>query len=306
MQTPTVEELKLREARVQGAEQAISALKEATIELDRRAAAFDADIQRIESRQAGNLKWTIGAILGFGAILATVGVVLLIAQIDERRSLDSRITAEITTTRQQIEAIERDVNTLTQALEAVRHDAASGLQAAESLSGGVSALQQRLDEALHRTDLLLGRLSANVDSIRADFAYLVDGGGNRSSFEGQVAIDVPYESIDAGPTGTFLSDVEIAVLSSGGLLRAGTLRITVPGHGRIPRQWVTYELNMQFLAALADRIPGATADALRQAPDVRVLMTRFYDAGAWPALIQASVDNALDDYVIEREPIDLN
>lgn len=306
METPSVEELKLREARVQGAEQAISALQEATRALERRAAAFDENMRRIERRQIGNLKWTIGTFLGLSAVLASIGIVILLNQEDERRTLDALIAAEVTATRQGIEAMERNASTQALALEAVKQDTAIALETAAAVSSVVSQLHEQFGEAVRRSDLLLARLSANVDNIRADFAYLVDGGGYRSSFEGQVVIQVPYESTDTGPTGTFLSDVEISVLSSGGQLRAGTLRITVPNHGRIPRQWVTYALNLQFLAALADRIPVASASELHQAPDVRVLMTRFYDTGAWQALVQASVDNDLKDFEIAREPIDLN
>lgn len=303
MDTPTTEELRLREARIQGAEQGVQALKAATLDLERRAVQFDADFRRLEASHASMLKWTVGSILALGAILAAVVTVLLLSQWEARRELDTRLATEITGLRAQAGAIERTVAALALDAQTTEQSAARSLETSEALLGAIDAVRLGLERTNHRTDLLLGRLGQNIDNIRADFAYLVEGGGYRSSFTGQIFIDVPYESADVDRAGTFISDIDVSVLSSGGQLRAGTLRLTVPRHGRIPRQQVTYSLNMHFLDAVAELVGGADTTALQRVANVDSLLNSFYELEVWPVLIQATLDGQLTDFLIDTREI---
>jgi len=303
METPSDEELKLREARVQGAEHGVQALKQATLDLERRAAQFDIDVHRLEDKQASTLKWTVGSILALGAILASVGIALLMYQADARRDLDARLASEISSLRAQADQIERTVTALDLNARSTEEAASRSLETTEALVGAIGEVRQGLERTNHRTDLMLGRLSENIDNIRADFAYLVEGGGHRSSFAGQIFIDVPYESADVDRAGTFISDIELSLLSSGGQLRAGTLRLTVPRHGLIPRQRVTYSLNMHFLTALADLVGGTDAGRLLRVANVDSLLNSFYELEAWPVLVQATLDGELTDFLIDAQEI---
>jgi hypothetical protein len=303
MESPNEHELKLREARVQGAEHGIQALKDATLELERRATQFDADIRRLEDGQASTIRWTVGSILGLGVILGTFGIVLLLNQAGERRELDARLASQIESIRAQTDIMAESVAALTGRSESTDQAAGRALEASEVLLGMIAELRDGLDESDRRTDLMLGRLNANIDNIRADFAYLVEGGGFRSSFDGQIYIDVPYESADVDRAGIFLSDIDISLLSSGGQLRAGTLRLVVPRHGRIPQQRVTYSLSPQFLTALADLLQRDDTDPLRRVANVDALVNSFYEYAVWPALIQATVDGKLTEFLIDAQPI---
>ncbi|MEZ5667436.1 MAG: hypothetical protein R3F55_08400 [Alphaproteobacteria bacterium] len=309
MTVPAEQELRLREARVEGAEQALDALRQATLALERRAAGFDAEVRRLQDRQGGALRWTVGAILGLGGILAAVAIVLITGEAAERRSLDARLTAELAGLSARIDSIDATLARLAAQASATEAAAEQSRGAADGLAAQFAALQQRIDASNHRTDMLLGRLGENIDNIRSDFAYLVEGGGARTGFAGQIFLKVPYPSPDADATGSFISDVEVSVLSAAGQLRAGTLRMIVPARDDAPRQRVTFTLNMQFLVALGDLVAGTGAareDRARQLlriADVETLMTAFYEADAWTQLTLAVADSRLTDFVIDQRPV---
>ena len=309
MQPPTEEELRLREARVDGAERAIAALKEASLDLERRAAQFDDDIKRIHDKQNATLRWTIGAIIGFGATLAAIGIVIVTGESAERRALDNRISDSLAGMRLEAGTTATAMADLAVRTRATELATGQSREAADNLIEQFAALQLRIDQANHRTDLTLGRLSENIDNIRSDFSYLVEGGGARTSFAGQIFIAVPYDSPDADRTGTFISDIDVSVLSAAGQLRAGTLRLVIPASVGTPRQRVAFSLSMQFLMALAGLIdqsadqPSDIGRTLLTITDVDSLLTRFYETDAWPALAQAVADGHLTDFTIDQRPI---
>ena len=303
MNTPDEQELKLRAARLQGAEQGLRALKEATLDLERRAAGFADDIRRLEAGQIRALRWTVGSILALGLILGGSGLGLLLDQAAERRALDSRLAATIAAIEAEADAMARAVGALAARAEATERAAARGGAAAENLLARVEELSRGLDDTNRRNDLMLGRLSAAIEAVAADFAYLVEGGGLRSSFEGQVVIAVPYESADADRAGTFISDIHVSLLSSGGQLRAGTLRLVVPRHGRIPRQRVSYSLSPQFLTAVSDLVGAGPDSPLGRIANVDALLTAFYELDVWPALALATIDGRINDFIIDAQPI---
>lgn len=302
METPSEHELKLREARVQGAEQAVQALKDATLELERRAAQFATDIRRLEDGQARLLRWTVGAILALGLILGGAGIALLLDQGEERRALDLRLSGQLDAIRARADTLAGDVAATAEQARLTGQAATRGGEAADALLAAVAELAQGLDDTNRRADLMLGRLAASIDNIRADFSYLVEGGGYRSSFAGQVVIAVPYESADADRAGTFLSDIDVSLLSAGGQLRAGTLRLVVPRHGRIPQQRASYTLTPQFMTALADLVGVEDGNGLRRIADADDLLTAFHELEVWPALAQATLDGRLNDFLIDAQP----
>lgn len=306
---PDEKELRLREARVEGAEHAIQALRDASLDLQRTVDGLERDLRSLENRQARHLYWTLGTILGLGGIITAIVITLTVQQSGERRALDMRISDGLAVLQQRSLEIGQAIASVEQRTGNTDDAVAAIGQTSERLAAEFGDLRDDLAETDHRHSTTLGRLSANIDSIRSDFGYLVDGGGTRSLFEGQILLQVPYESADADFTGAFLSDIELALLFSGGKVRVGSLGVTMPRHGRIPRRWIVYAINREFIDALADELAQESsretdiAARLIASETATQFLAHFHELAAWPTLASASLDGSLNAFVIESRAL---
>src|SRR5690606_3090838 len=123
MNTLDEQELKLRAARLQGAEQGFWALKEATLDLERCVVGFADDIRRLEAGQIRALRWTVGSILALGLILGGSGCGLLLGQAAGRRALASRLAATVAVIEVEVDAMARAVGALAARAEATERAA---------------------------------------------------------------------------------------------------------------------------------------------------------------------------------------
>jgi len=150
MAPTTDSELRLREARLEGGEQALQALKQATRDLELKAAGFDKSIRRLEHRQASHLKWMIGSVVGLAAILSAVAIAMLLNEAAERRALDARIGTVVTDTQTALDRIDDALAALRDRADASERDIHTGRGATEALLQGFTALQERIDDSNHR------------------------------------------------------------------------------------------------------------------------------------------------------------